>query len=154
MATISLNGQALALHQLATNGLITRTGAATVAGRTLTVGNGLSALNGDGVSGNPWITPIAQSVAVNSSITINSSNYTTYFNKILLASTATSLTASFDTSIPDGFQCSINNIGAGFTVLSSNPALLATGNKTLSAQYDSGIVYKASGSFYAIGTLV
>jgi len=54
--TIGLTGQALALHNLATNGVIARTGAGTVAARTITAGTGISVSNGDGVSGNPTIT--------------------------------------------------------------------------------------------------
>lgn len=54
--TVGLTGQALALHNLATNGLIARTGSGTVAGRTITwSGNGGSITNGNGVSGNPTI---------------------------------------------------------------------------------------------------
>ena len=54
--TLGLTGQALAIHNLATNGLVTRTGAGTVAGRTFTAsGNGISISNGDGVSGNPTV---------------------------------------------------------------------------------------------------
>jgi hypothetical protein len=53
---ISLTGQALALHNLATNGLIARTAAGTVAARTVTFsGSGGSVTNGDGVAGNPTI---------------------------------------------------------------------------------------------------
>ena len=54
--TLGLTGQALALHNLATNGIIARTGAGTVAGRTITASTGISIANGDGVSGNPTIT--------------------------------------------------------------------------------------------------
>ncbi len=55
-ANFELTGQALALHNLATNGLIARTGSGTVNGRTITwSGNGGSIANGDGVSGNPTI---------------------------------------------------------------------------------------------------
>ena len=53
--TVGLTGQALALHNLGTNGLIVRTGSGTVAGRTLTAGTGITITNGDGVSGNPVI---------------------------------------------------------------------------------------------------
>jgi len=54
--TLGLTGQALALHNLASNGLVARTSAGTVAGRTLTAsGNGISVTNGDGVSGNPTV---------------------------------------------------------------------------------------------------
>jgi hypothetical protein len=56
--TIELTGQALALHNLATNGLIARTGAGTVAGRTLTGSTSISVTNGNGVSGNPTISAI------------------------------------------------------------------------------------------------
>jgi hypothetical protein len=53
--TLSLTGQALALHNLATNGLIARTGSGTVSARTITAGTGISVTNGDGVSGDPTI---------------------------------------------------------------------------------------------------
>lgn len=54
--TLGLTGQALALHNLSTNGLIARTGSGTVSARTLTAsGNGISVSNGDGVSGNPTV---------------------------------------------------------------------------------------------------
>ncbi len=56
VANFELTGQALALHNLATNGLIVRTGSGTVNGRTITwSGNGGSITNGDGVAGNPTI---------------------------------------------------------------------------------------------------
>lgn len=53
---VALDGQALALHNLSTNGLFTRTGAGTVAARSIaTSGTGISVSNGDGVSGNPTL---------------------------------------------------------------------------------------------------
>lgn len=45
-----------AMAALASNGMIARTGAGTVAARTLTAGTGISISNGDGVAGNPTIT--------------------------------------------------------------------------------------------------
>lgn len=54
--TVALSGQALAVHNLATNGLVARTAAATVAARSITVsGTGLSVSNGDAVVGNPTL---------------------------------------------------------------------------------------------------
>jgi len=51
-----LTGQALALHNLATNGSIHRTGSGTYASRTLTApAAGITVTNGDGVSGNPTL---------------------------------------------------------------------------------------------------
>lgn len=51
-----LDADLTALAALATAGMIARTGAGTVAARTLTAGTGISISNGDGVSGNPTIT--------------------------------------------------------------------------------------------------
>lgn len=54
--SIDLEGQALALHNLSTNGLITRTGAGTIAGRTISGTSGrITVTNGDGVGGNPTV---------------------------------------------------------------------------------------------------
>jgi hypothetical protein len=54
--SVGLTGQALAVHNLATNGIIARTATDTVAARSIAVsGTGLSILNGDAVSGNPTI---------------------------------------------------------------------------------------------------
>lgn len=54
---VALTGQALALHNLAENGIFVRTAANTIAARTITENSdGISVTNGDGVSGNPTIT--------------------------------------------------------------------------------------------------
>ena len=54
--TVGLTGQALALHNLATNGLVARTAAATVAARSIAVsGTGIAVANGDAIAGNPTI---------------------------------------------------------------------------------------------------
>lgn len=54
--TLGLTGQALALHNLATNGYIVRTGSGTVAARIFVAGTGISISNADGISGNTTIT--------------------------------------------------------------------------------------------------
>jgi len=54
--TIGLAGNALGLHNLSTNGLVTRTASGTIAARSIAVsGNGIAVTNGDGVSGNPTL---------------------------------------------------------------------------------------------------
>lgn len=54
---VALTGQALALHNLASNGIFVRTAAGTVAARSIAENsNGISISNGDGVAGNPTIT--------------------------------------------------------------------------------------------------
>jgi hypothetical protein len=69
--SLALTGQALALHNLGTNGIIARTGAGTVAARTITAGTGITVSNGDGVSGNPTIS-IPQAVATTSNVQFGS----------------------------------------------------------------------------------
>lgn len=56
-----------ALAALSSNGILARTGAGTVAARTITAGSGITVSNGDGVSGNPTISH---------SFTIDSGTYT------------------------------------------------------------------------------
>lgn len=54
--SVGLTGQALALHNLATNGIFVRTAAGTVAARNIsTSGTGISVANTDGVAGNPTL---------------------------------------------------------------------------------------------------
>jgi hypothetical protein len=53
---VALTGQALAFHNLATNGIVARTGAGAVTARTISgTTNRVTVTNGDGVSGNPTI---------------------------------------------------------------------------------------------------
>jgi hypothetical protein len=62
--TVGLTGQALALHNLGTNGIIVRTGAGTVVTRSLSGTNGINIINGNGISGNPSIGLTGQALAL------------------------------------------------------------------------------------------
>ena len=63
--TVALTGQVLAVHNLATNGLVARTAAATVAARSIAVsGTGLAVANGDGVAANPTLSLAAALASV------------------------------------------------------------------------------------------
>ena len=61
--TLALTGQALAFHNLGTNGLVARTGSGTVTTRTVTGTAPVTVTNGDGVSGNPTVAVTAASQA-------------------------------------------------------------------------------------------
>jgi hypothetical protein len=91
--SLGLTGQALALHNLATNGLIVRTGVGTVAARTITAGTGVSVTNGDGVSGNPTVA-IGQAVATTSDVTFNSVTIT---NNLVVNGTTTTINSTLVT---------------------------------------------------------
>lgn len=53
--TLALTGQALAFHNLGTNGFAVRTASGTVAARTITGSDSIDVVNGNGVGGNPEI---------------------------------------------------------------------------------------------------
>lgn len=68
---IALTGQALALHNLASNGIITRTAAGTVAARTVAgTANRVVVSNGDGIAGNPTIDIASNYVGQNTITTL------------------------------------------------------------------------------------
>jgi hypothetical protein len=53
--TIGLTGQALALHNYSSDGIMVRTGANNFISRAITAGTGITVTNGSGISGNPVI---------------------------------------------------------------------------------------------------
>jgi hypothetical protein len=62
---VAITGQALALHNLASNGIVARTGSGTVAARAVAAsGSGISVSNGDGVSGNPTVSLSSSMAAI------------------------------------------------------------------------------------------
>lgn len=108
---VALTGQALAFHNLATNGLVTRTGAGTVTGRTLTgTTDRVTVTNGDGVSGNPTV-DIASSYAGQNTITTLGTVTTGTWN---------------GTAIASGYG------GTGFTTYSTGDIIFASATNTLS----------------------
>lgn len=100
---VALTGQALALHNLATNGLITRTGAGTVAGRTLTgTSNRLTVTNGDGVSGNPTVDIASTYVGQTSITTLGTISAGTWNGSVIslqFGGTGANLSAAADNTI-------------------------------------------------------
>jgi hypothetical protein len=156
--TLSLTGQALAVHNLATNGLIARTAANTVVSRSVAAGTGITVSNGDGVSGNPTITNSAPHIATNLSYT------TALSSGIVVSSTGTSATlpaattltagllTSDDKSKLDGIEAGANNyslptasstilggvlLGSDAVQTSAPVAATATASRTYMSQLDS-----------------
>jgi phage-related tail fiber protein len=61
--SLAAGSNVLALHNLASTGMVVRTGAGTMAARTLTAGAGISVSNGDGFAGNPTFALSASGIA-------------------------------------------------------------------------------------------
>jgi hypothetical protein len=121
--TLGLTGQALAVHNLATNGLIARTGAGTVAGRTVTAGTGITVANGDGVSGNPTITNSAPHIATNLGITAG-----TTAGPIVTSSTGTNATLPTASDTASGVVTTGAQTWAGVKTFSSTITGSISGN--------------------------
>ena len=102
--TVGLTGQALALHNLSTNGLITRTAAGTVAGRTIAAGTGITVTNGNGVSGNPSIALTSDSLTIGSTSISLGGTATTIAG--LSSVTSTGFTGSLDGNASTATQVS------------------------------------------------
>jgi hypothetical protein len=147
--TVGLTGQALALHNLATNGVIARTGTGTVAARTITASTGISITNGDGVSGNPTITNTApdQTVVLTAGTGITTSG--TYPNFTIANGGVTSFTAGTTGLTPNsvttgaitlGGTLNVANGGTGQTSYTDGQLLIGntTGNTLTKATLTPG----------------
>lgn len=72
--TLSLTGNALSLHNLSANGIVTKTASGTVTARTMTQSTGITITNGNGVAGNPTFaidTSVVATVSTAQTITGN-----------------------------------------------------------------------------------
>ncbi len=128
--TFGLTGQALALHNLNTNGIMVRTGSGTVAARSIEAGTGLSVTNGDGISGNPSIGfDYSATLAGNPGLTAN---------QVIFGSTG----LIFEGSTANNFETllTVANPTADRTITLPNAsgtvAVSASGNIALSASGD------------------
>lgn len=83
--TFSLTGNALALHNLTTNGFVVRTGTGAISARSLAEGDGINIVNGSGVSGNPSIAVDTSVVRTSGTQTIGGSKT---FSSALMIGTA------------------------------------------------------------------
>jgi len=133
--SLSLTGQALALHNLADNGFIVRTAANTVAARTITAANGVSITNGNGVSAAPEITLTGQALALHNLAT----------NGFVVRTASGSFSAR---SLSSGTGISITNSDG----VSGNPTISATFS-TDETQIRSLFVGTGSPTYGANGTI-
>lgn len=96
--TVELTGQALAFHNLATNGFVVRTGAATIASRTISSeSSSLTIANGNAVAGDPTFT-LASALQLIGTVT-PAADTITYFTGANAVATATM--TSFGRSLLD-----------------------------------------------------
>jgi hypothetical protein len=125
--TIGLTGQALSLHNLATNGFIYRSGSV-VGTRTITAGDGISISNGAGFTGNPVIT----NTAPDQTVTISQAGATTVtgtYPHFTISSLNTTYTAGDGLSLSIGNQFSVNS-----TVVRTTGDQSISGNKTFNGR--------------------
>lgn len=152
-----LDADLTALAGLATAGMIARTGAGTVAARTLTAGTGISISNGDGVAGNPTITNtltveatvLLGTLATTSgtSVTLSSLVLTDYkFLKVVFRAVSTSDAAS-NLQIA-GDECSAPLGNAGNRFHGTAEIDLSDGTWSAAIGVNAGATGSASGTCY------
>ncbi|MEM4756115.1 MAG: tail fiber domain-containing protein, partial [Candidatus Woesearchaeota archaeon] len=113
---LSLTGQASALHNLSTSGLITRTGTNTVAARTITgTANRISVTNGDGVSGNPVLDVVTQGDVLSGSGIIVSSG-----NDVLVGADSVDVSIAIDPTYTQRRVSSTCAVGSAIRVINQD----------------------------------
>jgi hypothetical protein len=137
---VALTGQALAFHNLATNGIVARTASGAVAARTVTgTANRTSVTNGDGVSGNPTL-DIASTYVGQTSITTLGTVTTGTWNATTIGvpNGGTGLTTATSRGIIYGNGASALGVTAGSTITGSFLREDATGVPFWSNSIDGG----------------
>lgn len=115
--TLALADDLLAVENLATTGLATRTAASTWTTRTLTAGSGVSISNGDGVAGNPTISAGA---TVPTTFTADAGSATPAGNNLNLLGSGSITTSGAGSTISTSLQGLTNHavlVGAGTSTI-------------------------------------
>jgi hypothetical protein len=135
--TVGLTGQALAVHNLAANGLFARTAAATVAARAIAVsGTGLSVSNGDAVAGNPTLSLTAALASVGGLTPV--ADRLAYYTGASTAALAT-LTAFARTLLDDADAATARStLGLGTLATQSSASVAITGGTIDGIALDGG----------------
>jgi hypothetical protein len=135
--TVGLTGQALAVHNLATNGLVARTAAATMAARSIAVsGTGLSVSNGDAVAGNPTLSLTAALASVGGLTPV--ADRLAYYTGASTAALAT-LTAFARTLLDDADAATARStLGLGSLATQSSASVAITGGTIDGIALDGG----------------
>ena len=135
--SVGLTGQALALHNLATNGIFVRTGAGTVAARSVAAsGTGISVTNGDGVAGNPTVTLTAALSSIGGQAPV--ADTLPYFTSASTAALAT--VTAFGRSLLDDADAATgrSTLGLGSMATQNANAVAITGGSIDGITFDCG----------------